>query len=106
MDRAMNDFDRAKGRMASDFRTMITDSEDLLQAAATVSGESFTAARAKFEEKLKRAKTALAEASRPVIDKTRKTAAAADNYVRGNPWSAVGVAVASGALIGFLIAKR
>jgi ElaB/YqjD/DUF883 family membrane-anchored ribosome-binding protein len=106
MDRAMNDFDRAKGRMASDFRTMITDSEDLLQAAATVSGESFTAARAKFEEKLKRAKTALAEASRPVIDKSRKTAAAADNYVRGNPWSAVGVAVASGALIGFLIAKR
>jgi ElaB/YqjD/DUF883 family membrane-anchored ribosome-binding protein len=106
MERAMNDFDRAKGRMASDFRTMITDSEDLLQAAATVSGESFTAARAKFEEKLKRAKTALADASRPVIDKTRKTAAAADNYVRDNPWSAVGVAMASGALIGFLVAKR
>jgi len=102
----MNDFDRAKGRMASDFRTMITDGEDLLQAAATVSGESFTAARAKFEEKLQRAKTALADASRPVIDRTRKTAAAADHYVHGNPWSAVGVALATGALIGFLVAKR
>jgi ElaB/YqjD/DUF883 family membrane-anchored ribosome-binding protein len=106
MDRVMNDFDRAKGKMASDFRIMITDSEDLLQAAATWSGESFTAARAKFEEKLQRAKVALADASRPVIDKTRKAAAATDDYVRGNPWSAVGVAVASGALIGFLIAKR
>ena len=106
MERAMNEFDRAKGRMASDFRTMIADSEDLLQAAATVSGESFTAARAKFEEQLKRAKTALADASRPVIEQTRRTAAATDDYVRGNPWSAVGVAVASGALIGFLISKR
>ena len=106
MDRAMNEFDRAKGRMASDFRTMIADSEDLLQAAATVSGESFTAARAKFAEKLQRAKAALADASRPVIDKTRETAAAADDYVHGNPWSAVGVAAATGALIGFLVAKR
>jgi ElaB/YqjD/DUF883 family membrane-anchored ribosome-binding protein len=106
MERAMNDFDRAKGRMASDFRTMITDGEDLLQAAATASGESFTAARAKFEENLKRAKTALADASRPMLDKTRKAAAATDDYVHGNPWSAVGVALASGALIGFLIAKR
>jgi len=106
MERAMNEFDRAKGRMASDFRTMIADSEDLLQAAATVSGESFTAARAKFEEQLTRAKTALADASRPVIEQTRRTAAATDDYVRGNPWSAVGVAVASGALIGFLISKR
>ena len=53
MDRAVNEFERARGRMAGDFRTMITDSEDLLKAAATVSGEGFTAARAKFEEKLR-----------------------------------------------------
>src|SRR5258706_4182682 len=32
--RAMHDFDRAKCRMAADFRTMINDSEDLLKAAA------------------------------------------------------------------------
>lgn len=106
MDQAMTDFDRAKGKMASDFRIMITDSEDLLQAAAAVSSESFSAARAKFADKVKHAKAALADASRPVIDNTRKTAAAADAYVHSNPWSAVGVAAATGALIGFLVAKR
>ena len=47
-DRAMHDFDRAKGRMAADFRTMINDSEDLLKAAATVSGEGFGAVRARL----------------------------------------------------------
>jgi ElaB/YqjD/DUF883 family membrane-anchored ribosome-binding protein len=106
MGRAVGEFDRASGRMAGDFRTMITDSEDLLKAAATVSGEGFAAARRKFEEKLASAKAALAAASQPVLDRTRATAAAADGYVRGNPWTAVGVALAAGALLAFLAARR
>ena len=106
MNRAVNEFERARGRMAGDFRTMITDSEDLLKAAATVSGEGFAVARTKFEEKLRHAKATLADASQPVIDKTRETAAVADDYVHGNPWTAVGVAIAAGVLIGFLTAKR
>ena len=106
MNRAVNEFERARGRMAGDFRTMITDSEDLLKAVATVSGEGFTAARTKFEEKLRHAKATLADASQPVIDKTRETAAVADDYVHGNPWTAVGVAIAAGVLIVFLTAKR
>jgi ElaB/YqjD/DUF883 family membrane-anchored ribosome-binding protein len=106
MERAVNEFERARGRMAGDFRTMITDSEDLLKAAATVSGEGFSAARTKFEEKLQRAKAALADVSQPLVDRTRETAAAADDYVRGNPWAVAGVAIAAGVLIGFLAAKR
>ena len=92
-DRAMHEFDRAKGRMAKDFRTMINDSEDLLKAAANVSGESFGAARTKFEERVKSAKALLADASPP-------------EYVRENPWSALGIAAAVGLVLGFLVAKR
>lgn len=106
MDRAVHEFERARGRMAGDFRTMIADSEDLLKAAATVSGEGFTAARTRFEEKVRSAKATLADASQPVFDKTRETAAVADDYVHGNPWTAVGVAIAAGVLLGFLVAKR
>jgi len=102
----MQQFEQARGRVAGDFRTMIADGEDLLKAAATVSGEGFAAARTKFEGKLRSAKAALADASQPVLDRTRESAAAADDYVRGNPWTAVGVAVAAGALIGFLAARR
>jgi ElaB/YqjD/DUF883 family membrane-anchored ribosome-binding protein len=85
---------------------MIADSEDLLKAAASVSGESFSAARTKFEEKLQRAKATLVDASKPVIDKTREGAAYADDYAHGNPWTLAGAAVAAGLLIGFLAAKR
>ena len=92
-DRAMHDFDRAKGRMAADFKTMINDSEDLLKAAASVPGKGFGAARSKFEERVKSAKAMLADASPP-------------EYIRGNPWTAVGIAVAAGLLLGFLAAKQ
>ena len=93
MDRALHDFDRAKGRMAADFRSMINDSEDLLKAAAGISGEGFGAARSKFEERVKSAKAMLADALQP-------------DYIRGNRWTAVGIAVAAGLVIGFLAAKR
>ena len=93
MNRALHEFDRARGQMAADFRTMINDSEDLLQAAASVSGEGFGAARSKFEERVKNAKAMLADAAQP-------------DYIRANPWTAVGIAVAAGLLIGFFVAKR
>lgn len=106
MDRAMNQLDRAKARMAGDFRAMIADSEDLLNATAAVTGEGFAAARSKFEAKVARARTALTEASSPVIAQSREAAAAADDYLRGNAWTAVGVAMAAGVLIGLLTSKR
>ena len=51
---------------------------------------------------LQDAKAALAEASQPLRARTREGAAAADEYVRARPWSAVGFAIAAGALVGFL----
>lgn len=104
--RAMQELDRAAGRMSGDFRTMIADGEELLKAAATASGEGFAAARRKFEDRLASAKSALAAATQPVLDRSMEAADATDEYVRGNPWTAVGIALAAGALLGFLAAKR
>ena len=101
-----DEFNQAKGKMASDIKTVITDGGELLKAAANVSGAGFAAARGEFGEKLTSAKARLVDASRPAIDRARRTAAAADGYVHGNPWTVIGVAVAAGALIGFLSAKR
>jgi len=102
----MQAFERAGGRVANDFKAIIADGEDMLKAAATVSGEGLAVARTKFEGRLKSAKAALADASQPVLERTRETVAATDDYVRGNPWSAVGIAVAAGALVGFLAGKK
>lgn len=106
MDRALEQFGRAGDRLARDFNSLIADGEDLLRAAASVPGEGLAVARTKFEEKLMSAKSALAETSQPILERTRETVAEADDYVHANPWSAVGVALAAGVIIGFLAAKR
>lgn len=102
----MQEFERAGGRVANDFKAIIADGEDMLRAAATVSGEGLAAARTRFEGKLQSAKVALADVSQPLRDKTRESAAATDAYVRANPWTSVGIALAAGALLGFVAGKR
>jgi ElaB/YqjD/DUF883 family membrane-anchored ribosome-binding protein len=102
MEHTATEFNRAKGKMADDLRMIVSDGEELLKAAANASGEGFTAARAKFSEKVVSAKAKLADISQPVVEKARQ----ADDYVHGRPWSAIGVAAAIGMLIGFLAARR
>jgi ElaB/YqjD/DUF883 family membrane-anchored ribosome-binding protein len=106
MKQTVNEFNRARSKVAGDIKTVITDTEDLLKAAAEVSGEGFTVARSKFEKKLGSARASLADASRAAVGRARETAAAADDYVHASPWTAIGVAAAAGMLIGFLAARR
>ena len=106
MEQAIGEFNRTKGKMVDDFKLIISDADDLLQATAKVSGEGFNLARAKFAEKLKTAKASLADAEQLVVDKAKQAATATDDYVKGNPWTAVGIAAGIGILIGFLVAKR
>ena len=106
MKQTVDEFNRAKGKIAGDIKTVITNSEDLLKATAAVSGDGFAVARAKFDEKLGSARARLADASRAAVGTARETAAAADDYVHDSPWTAIGIAAAAGMLIGFLAATR
>ena len=106
MEQAISEFNRTKGKMVDDFKTIVNDADDLLQATAKVSGEGFNLTRAKFAEKLKIAKASLADAEQMVVDKAKQAATVTDDYVKGNPWTAVGIAAGVGLLIGFLAAKR
>ena len=106
MEQRTEEFSQAKGKMASDIKTVIADGEDLLKAAANVSGAGFAVAREKIDKKLSSAKARLVDASRPAIDKARRTATAANGYVHSNPWTVIGVAAAVGALLGFLATRR
>ncbi len=95
----VDEFNRARVRMTGDIKTVIADGEDLLKAAADVSGEGFAVARKKFEDKLGQARTRLENAS-------RAAAGAADHYVHASPWTAIGIAAAAGMVIGILAARR
>jgi ElaB/YqjD/DUF883 family membrane-anchored ribosome-binding protein len=87
----LNGTKTAGTKLAGNLKSIINDGEELLKAAADVTDEGFKAARSQYEQKLALARTAIDDA---------------DQYVHGNAWSAIGVALAAGAVIGFLIAKR
>ncbi len=95
-----------KDKLVQDLKTVIGDAEELLRATATQAGEKATVAREKIQESLHRAKIKLAEVEDVVIDKTRQTARATDEFVHDNPWKAVGIAAGIGLVIGLLIGRR
>ena len=106
MEQRTDEFNQAKGKVASDIKTVIADGEALLKAAVNVSGTGLAVAREKLDEKLSSARARLANASRPAVEKARRTVTAASDYVHDNPWTVIGVVAAVGALIGFLAARR
>jgi len=95
-----------RGKLAEDLKAVFADAEELLKATASQSGERIAAARSKAEESLKAAKVRLAEEEVALMAKTRAAAKATEDYVRTNPWKAVGITAAVGLVLGILVARR
>ncbi len=98
----MHENDISAEKLAADLRLVISDAEALLRATAGKAGETATAARAKMQETLDSAKLKLGPLGEEVAEKAR----AADDYVRANPWQAVGIAVLAGIALGLLVSRR
>ena len=57
-------------------------------------------------EVLKESRARLGETSDALLKQTRETAARADEYVRENPWTGVGIGAAVGLVLGVLLTRR
>ena len=95
----------AKEKLVGDLKTLIGDAEELLKASATQAGEKFSVARQKIEQSLVEGKKSLADAEKILVKKGKEAADVADDYVRENPWGAVGIAAGIGLVLGLLIRR-
>jgi ElaB/YqjD/DUF883 family membrane-anchored ribosome-binding protein len=95
----------AKEKLVGDLKTLIGDAEELLKASATQAGEKFSVARQKIEQSLVEGKKSLADAEKLLVKKSKEAADVADDYVRENPWGAVGIAAGIGLVLGLLIKR-
>ncbi len=96
----------AKERLIKDFKTVVVDTEEMLKATASQTGEKVAAARAKLEETLAATQKRLADLEEGLVDRTKAAAQATDQLVHEHPWQAVGVAAAVGFLLGMLTCRR
>ena|ERR1043165_2509528 len=92
-------------RLVSDLRNLIGDAEELLRATTNQAGEKIALARQKIEQSMIEGKKALADAEEMVVSRSKEAADVADDYVRENPWVAVGVAAGVGLLVGLLVRR-
>jgi ElaB/YqjD/DUF883 family membrane-anchored ribosome-binding protein len=99
------DGETSKDKLVTDLKTLVGDAEELLKATASQAGEKVAEARQKIEQSLIEGKKALADAEKTLIKKSKECAEIADDYVRENPWSAVGIAAAIGLVFGMLIRR-
>jgi len=93
----------SKERLVGDLKNLVADAEELLKATASQAGEKIGVARQKIEQSLIEGKKALADAEKTLVKKSKEAADVADDYVRENPWSAVGIAAGFGLILGLLI---
>ncbi len=93
-------------QLIDDLTAVIRDAENLLRATAAQTGEKVDEMRARAEQSVRMAKERLSGIEEETLKHARVLAGEADEYVRGNPWQAVGVAAGVGLVLGLLMSRR
>ena len=93
-------------QLIDDLTAVIRDAENLLRATAAQTGDKVEEMRARAEESVRLAKERLSGIEEETLKHARELAGEADQYVRGNPWQAVGIAAGIGLVLGVLLSRR
>ncbi len=92
--------------VAREYHAFVSDVEDLISSATSLTGEDLARAKAKLTARITSAKASIVRAGGAVSDQVRSGARATDTYVRDQPWQAVGISAAAGILLGYLLGRR
>jgi ElaB/YqjD/DUF883 family membrane-anchored ribosome-binding protein len=106
----MKDTRAAKDNLLDDFSAVIADSQELLRAMASASGERADTLRGDLNRKLGDARARLSNLQDSALERGRAAVTYTDDYVRENPWQSIaigaGVAAVVGIAIGLVLADR
>ncbi len=102
--------DTTKQKILADFNAVVAETDRFLQHLTDEGGDQAHALRTKVERNLNAAKARLRGLEDAVMETTKRTARATDEYVHENPWQtagfAAGLSVALGVVIGLLLLRR
>lgn len=93
----------AKQQLMDDFSKVVSDTEALLRAVASVPGEKASALRESAEASLGAAKERLRQVKGAAVERTTAAAKATDEYVHENPWPLIAGAAAVGFVLGLVV---
>jgi ElaB/YqjD/DUF883 family membrane-anchored ribosome-binding protein len=92
--------------IARDFQNVVDDAHELLKTVQTEGEGKINEVRSRVQDSIESARVKLSDVGTQVTERAKVAATTTDEYVRANPWQAVGVGALAGAVLGFLIARR
>ena len=92
--------------LARDTQNVVSEAQELLKTVKEDGMNKMDQVRSQVSTQLEGAREKFGEIQSTVQEGAKVAYTSTDNYVRTNPWTAVGVAAAAGAIIGFLASRR
>lgn len=92
--------------IARDIQNVVSDAQELLKTVQSEGEGKLTEVKVKVQAQLDNARQMLGQLQTTANDGAKVAIDTTDAYVKSNPWRAVGISAAVGALIGFLLARR
>lgn len=97
---------QATEKLVTDFKVLMSDSEDLVKATAAQTGDKLVEVRNRIQRSAADLKPKLAEAEAALKAKAVAVAKNTDEYVHAKPWQTAGMAACVGLVIGLLIGRN
>lgn len=93
-------------RLENNLKDVIADTEEVIKTGGRDAAEEMVAAKARLGEGVARARSEMRHMRQVALDRGRATATATGELAHEHPWTGMGIAVALGALIGWLLTRR
>ena len=89
-----------------DVQNVVNEAQELLKTVHTEGANKLDEVKTKVSAQYDVARAKLGDLQSTVTEGAKVAVDTTDEYVRTNPWTAVGIAAAAGAVIGFLASRR
>ncbi len=92
--------------LARDTQNVVSEAQELLKTVKEEGANKLEQVKSTVGAQLDVAKEKFGELQTTVQEGAKVAYTTTDDYVRANPWRAVGIAAVAGALVGFLATRR
>ncbi|PKH22550.1 hypothetical protein CIG19_11235 [Enterobacterales bacterium CwR94] len=98
--------DSTTENLRAELKTLADTLEEVLSSSTDKSKTELEKLRAKAQSTLSDTRARLGDSGERLAQQTREAAGRADEYVRENPWTGVGIGAAVGVVLGVLLTRR
>ena len=93
-------------KLLADLKLVVADADKLIREAAGASSEGLAALQTRLEAKLAEVRTKLKRSRAIAGEKAHEAGIAVEAFARAKPWHAAAMLIATGAVLGALLARR